>query len=182
MFPDGGPAHHLRLRRGGQYPALGGAVHPHQRIYGLHLPRPVRGYAAINAHWRKEGIRFDAVYTGYLGSARQVADVRQIMRDTFPQAGCASSTRPWATTASSTPASTPMPRPWRRCAAGRDIILPNITEACFMTGAPYPAQGYDEGFIQELLARLTDLGAGSVVLTGVSYAPDQVGVAVYEGG
>ena len=42
---------------------------------------------AINAHWRKEGIKFDAVYTGYLGSARQVADVQAIMRDTLVPGG-----------------------------------------------------------------------------------------------
>ena len=51
-----------------------------------------------------------------------------------------------------------------------------------MTGVPYPDAGYDEAFIETLLDRLTGLGAGSVVLTGVSYAPDQLGVIVYERG
>ena len=36
--------------------------------------------APIAAHWKKEGIAFDAVYTGYLGSTRQIAYVRDILR------------------------------------------------------------------------------------------------------
>ena len=138
---------------------------------------------AINAHWRKEGIRFDAVYTGYLGSARQVTDVRQIMRDTLSPGGLRIVDPAMGDNGKLYPGfDAAYAQAMATLCGGADIILPNITEACFMTGAPYPAQGYDEGFIQELLARLTDLGAGSVVLTGVSYAPDQVGVAVYEGG
>ena len=33
---------------------------------------------AIRAHWEKEGIRFAAVYTGYLGSTEQIAYVQEI--------------------------------------------------------------------------------------------------------
>ena len=33
----------------------------------------------ICSQWEKEGIRFDAVYTGYLGSVAQIALVREIM-------------------------------------------------------------------------------------------------------
>ena len=32
----------------------------------------------IAAHWRKEGISFDAVHPGYLGSREQIADVKDI--------------------------------------------------------------------------------------------------------
>ena len=34
---------------------------------------------AINAHWQKESLKFEAVYTGYLGSVEQVDYVREIM-------------------------------------------------------------------------------------------------------
>ena len=36
---------------------------------------------AICAHWGREGIRFSAVCTGYLGSPRQVADVLALMEE-----------------------------------------------------------------------------------------------------
>ena len=35
---------------------------------------------AIAAHWQKEGIRFQAIYTGYLGSTEQIEDVKEIFR------------------------------------------------------------------------------------------------------
>ena len=41
---------------------------------------------AICAHWQKQGIMFDALYTGYLGSARQVEMVEHIMK-TLVKAG-----------------------------------------------------------------------------------------------
>ena len=34
---------------------------------------------AICEHWQKEGISFDAVYTGYLGSAKQIEYVKAII-------------------------------------------------------------------------------------------------------
>ena len=41
----------------------------------------------IADHWVKEGIRFDAIYTGYLGSPRQVAIVKDIMERTLVPGG-----------------------------------------------------------------------------------------------
>ena len=33
----------------------------------------------IEKHWQEEGIAFDAIYTGYLGSTRQIAYVKHIL-------------------------------------------------------------------------------------------------------
>ena len=65
-------------------------------------------------------------------------------------------------------------------AFGADIILPNITEACFLTGLEY-RESYDEAYITELLDKLTASGAKTIVLTGVGYATDKTGVIVREG-
>ena len=56
------------------------------------------------------------------------------------------------------------------------MILPNITEACLLTGMPYKTE-YDETYIRELLEKLLELGCGTAALTGVSYEPDKLGVA-----
>ena len=34
---------------------------------------------AIQAHWQKEGIKFSAIYTGYLGSLKQIGYVKNIL-------------------------------------------------------------------------------------------------------
>ena len=38
---------------------------------------------SINAHWVKENIKFDAVYTGYLGSKKQIDYVLNICKTTL---------------------------------------------------------------------------------------------------
>jgi pyridoxine kinase len=63
--------------------------------------------------------------------------------------------------------------------AEADIIVPNITEASFMTGMDYREE-YDIDYVKELLQRLNALGAGVSVLTGVSLEKGKTGVMGYE--
>ena len=42
---------------------------------------------AINAHWQKEGLKFEAIYTGYLGSVSQIDYVREIMDTSLTEGG-----------------------------------------------------------------------------------------------
>jgi pyridoxine kinase len=60
-----------------------------------------------------------------------------------------------------------------------DIIVPNITEACFMTGMEYRTE-YDEGYIKEMLNNLCRLGAKISLLTGVSFEEGKTGVMGYD--
>ena len=62
-----------------------------------------------------------------------------------------------------------------------DILIPNITEAAFLTGCEY-RESYDEAYVTELCERLTQLGAKTVVMTGVGYREGKTGVAVYTNG
>ena len=63
--------------------------------------------------------------------------------------------------------------------AEADIIVPNITEAAFMTGMEYREE-YDESYIKEMLGKLNELGAKISVLTGVSLSPGKTGVMGYD--
>ena len=69
----------------------------------------------------------------------------------------------------------------RGLCASADILLPNITEACFLAKVEY-RETYDENYIRTLLEKLAALGARTVVLTGVGYRPGKTGVVVYENG
>ena len=137
---------------------------------------------AIAAHWRKEGLSFDAIYTGYLGSAKQIAYVQEIF-ETLGAPGCLRIVDPAMADNGKLYAGfdNAFAAEMAKLCGAADVILPNITEACFLTGASYREQ-YDEAYIDELLRRLTALGAKAVVLTGVSYTPEQTGVTVYENG
>lgn len=134
---------------------------------------------AIREHWERIGLKFDAIYTGYLGSAEEISYVLDLMQS-FP---CLRIVDPaMADNGVLYPAFDAVyVEEMKRLCSAADIILPNITEASMMVGMPFETT-YDESYIRELLQRLHDLGAKTVVLTGVSYAPGKTGVAVLENG
>ena len=135
---------------------------------------------AIAAHWRRENIAFDAIYTGYLGSTEQVAYVRDIFETLLKPGGLTIVDPAMADNGRLYPAfDGPYVEAMKSLAFGADIILPNITEACFLTDTEY-RESYDEAYIAALLDRLTASGAKTVVLTGGSYSPDKTGVVVRE--
>lgn len=137
---------------------------------------------SIRAHWQSEGITFDAFYTGYLGSAKQIDYVRDIFR-TCARPGalkivdpaCADNGRLYAGFDAEFVES------MKVLCSEADVILPNITEASLLTGLDY-RESYDEAYIRALLEKLSALCAGTIVLTGVSYAPDSTGVVMYKNG
>lgn len=132
-------------------------------------------------HWKKEGIKFSAIYTGYLGSKRQIAYVRDILRD-MGDANHVSIVDPaMADGGKLYPAfDQDYVEAMKELCGDADILLPNITEACLLTDTEY-REAYDESYIDLLFDRLTTLGAKNVVLTGVGYREGKTGVAVYDG-
>ena len=136
----------------------------------------------IAAHWKKEGISFDAIYTGYLGSARQIAYVQDIFFN-LSNENCLHIVDPAMADNGVLYVGFDgdFVAEMKKLCFGADIILPNITEACLITDTPY-RETYDERFIDELVGALAGNGAKTFVLTGVSYHEDTMGVLVYENG
>ena len=136
---------------------------------------------AIARHWQSTGLSFDAVYTGYLGSGEQIAHVRRIM-DTLLVPGGARIVDPAMADNGKLYAGfdTAFVEKMKKLAFSADILLPNITEAALLTGMEYRRE-YDETYIRALTDALREKGAGTVVLTGVSYEPETTGVVVSGG-
>jgi pyridoxine kinase len=63
---------------------------------------------------------------------------------------------------------------------GADLVLPNLTEACFLLGKEY-REDYDRAWIRELLEGLLDRGAKNAALTGVSFEKGKLGVVSLSG-
>jgi len=137
---------------------------------------------AIQKHWQKENICFDAIYTGYLGSIKQIAYVKDIL-NTMGSKDCIRVIDP--AMADNGKLYSIFDGAYVEAMKGlcesADILLPNITEACFLTDEDY-RETYDEAYIKVLLEKLCALGAKNVVLTGVGYAPGKTGVVVCENG
>ena len=136
----------------------------------------------IQEHWQKENIRFRAIYTGYLGSVKQVGYVQNIL-DTMGTDDCVRIVDPAMADNGKLYSifNDEYVAAMRTLCASADILIPNITEACFLAEVEY-REAYDESYIKELLDKLSKLGAKTVVLTGVGYAPEKTGVIVYEDG
>lgn len=136
----------------------------------------------IAAHWKREGILFDAFYTGYLGSIEEISCVKSVF-STLGRPDCRTVVDPaMADNGVLYPAfDEAYARAMRPLCFGADVMLPNLTEACMLTDTPYPAH-YDEAFVTGILQKLSDAGAGTVILTGVGYTEDTTGVVVYENG
>lgn len=134
-------------------------------------------------HWEKEQIKFDAIYTGYLGSLRQI----ELVKDMFARLsapGCLKIVDPAMADNGKLyyGFDEEFARTMGTLCGAADIALPNITEACMMTGTPYMAEGYDEAYIRTLMDRVLALGAKTVVITGVCYTPDKLGIAILSQG
>ena len=136
----------------------------------------------IAAHWQKEGIRFDALYTGYLGSTRQIGCVEDLFA-AFKGPDTVTVVDPaMADNGKLYPGfDGAFVEAMKGLAFSADILLPNLTEACLLTGYPY-RETYDEAYIRGLLQALEKAGAKTTVLTGIGYTPDTTGVIVARGG
>lgn len=137
---------------------------------------------AIEHHWQQEGIRFQAVYTGYLGSARQIEMVQDICQNLLVPGGKKIVDPAMADRGELYPVfDMDFVQEMKKLVGKGDIVLPNITEASLLTDTEYREE-YDEEYICGLVDGIHRLGAGTVVLTGVSYDAQSTGVLVSEQG
>ena len=126
--------------------------------------------------WKKNGVHFDAIYTGYLGSAREIEKTAAIIdlfreKDTlvFVDPVMGDNGKLYRGFADDYAA-----RNTLLCSKA-DIVVPNITEACLLTGVSY-RESYDERYLNELCSRLCGSGAKMAVITGASLTDGRTGV------
>ena len=130
----------------------------------------------IAEHWKKENFHFDAIYTGYLGSFEQISIVSKFFEDFKTPDNLIVVDPVMADNGKLYPAFDEAYAKENAKLCGRaDLIVPNITEASFMTGLPYKTE-YDRSYILDMLKALAQLGPKYAVLTGVSFRPNQIGI------
>lgn len=129
-------------------------------------------------HWKTLDLKFDAIYTGFLGSFEQI----DIVCETFDRIDgirivdpvMADSGKLYPVFDSSFPAG------MRKVCEKADVIMPNITEATLMLGEEYVEGPYTPEYIEGLMERLSKIGNCSVVLTGVYFDNIKLGAATYD--
>ena len=135
----------------------------------------------VARHWKSLDLEFQAIYSGFLGSERQIGMVADFIRDfrspetivvidpvmgdhgkvyqTYTPAMCAGTAR---------------------LARQADVITPNLTEAALLLDIPYGELPVGEAGCREIVERLSLDGRRSVVLTGASTAPELTGAMCFD--
>lgn len=133
----------------------------------------------IIGHWKQLGVQFDAIYTGYLGSPRQIQIVSDFIRDfrrddslvvADPVMG--DNGRLYANF------SMDIVKEMRRLVTKADVITPNLTELFFLLDQPYKADNTDEE-LKAYLRCLSDKGPQIVIATSVPVREDSRLTSVY---
>ena len=134
-------------------------------------------------HWKELGLEFDGIYSGFLGSPRQVELVRELIH-TFrtpktwvvidPVMGDGGSLY--------SSISKDMIGEMRRLIGEADLIVPNQTEAAFLLGEDPASHADTPEDLKRRLRALADLGPKTVLLTSAEdrTRPGEIGVAAYE--
>lgn len=131
--------------------------------------------APVMEHWKKEDFRFDAIYTGYLGSFEQLELMKKLIADFGGRETLAIVDPCMADNGKLYPGFTQeFAFAMAKLCGKADIVVPNMTEASFMLGVPYRAGGtYDEAYLKKILRDIAAMGAKKVVLKGVEFPEDQ---------
>lgn len=137
---------------------------------------------AIKDHWVKENIKFDAIYTGYLGSTKQIEYVEDIFNAVGTE-NCVKIVDPAMADNGKLYYGFDMEfvETMKGLCAKADYVIPNITEACFLTGVEYKEE-YDRAYVDLLLEKFVEMGCKNVIFTGISYEQGKTGVVVFENG
>lgn len=120
--------------------------------------------------WKKLGLEFDSIYTGFLGNERQIELILDFVKEFRSESTLllvdpvmGDNGKIYATY------NEKMCEEMQRLVHSADLITPNLTEACILTGTDYPQKACDEQ-VFEIGEKLLALGAKCAVITGVRKA------------
>ena len=134
----------------------------------------------IYDHFDRLDLKFDAIYSGFLGNDSQIEMVRKFI-DRFGKAGAIVLVDPVMGDGGElySTYTEELMRGMIRLCHGAHVITPNLTEACFLTDTPYRdtsgmTRAELEAFADELCVRLSDSGAEKTVITGLHHGEDML--------
>ncbi len=128
--------------------------------------------------WKEEHFAFSAIYTGYLGSAKQISYAGDLM-DQFGEDALILVDPCMADHGRLYRGFTmDFAEQMKQLCRKASIICPNLTEACLLLNIPYQ-ESFSEEDLHAMLRKLADLCRGTAVLTGISTKPETIGAIAY---
>lgn len=154
----------------------------HGGFKGLHYKDLTADMVDIVRHWERIGLDFDFIYTGFLGSIQQI-DIVSKIADKFKTEQTLVLVDPvMADNGKFYSVYSPqMAKEMKKLCSKADILVPNLTEACFLLESEYIAENYTNEYVENLAKGLVGLGAKKVILTGISFEKDKIGALCYDG-
>ena len=132
--------------------------------------------------WQELGLEFDAISSGFLGSAEQIEIVLEFVEkfrsehtQIFIDPVMGDHGRLYATYTEE------MCEEMKQLVGYADIVTPNVTEACLLTGTPYKDSGWTRKELLNMAMMLQMMGAKSVVITGVREGSFYTNVVLEQG-
>ncbi|MBQ9689095.1 MAG: pyridoxamine kinase [Candidatus Methanomethylophilaceae archaeon] len=130
----------------------------------------------IKEHWKSLGLTYDAFYTGFLGSFEQIDLVGSLIEELSNE----------RTTVYVDPVmgdngnlytvfDSDFPKGMRRLCEKADVLMPNLTELCFMLGMEFRSGPYTWDYIDSVFKEAEVFGLKKIVITGVSFEAGKVG-------
>ena len=135
---------------------------------------------AIRKHWESEGIYFDAIYTGFIASSRQLDYIKDIIDSRLKEDGLVFVDPAMADNGEfyngfDQDFADAM---GELCKLG-DFILPNTTEACYILHRPWKEEFTHEEML-EMAEELSNFTKRYVILKGDTHRENELGMVVLD--
>ncbi|WP_371363412.1 Pyridoxal kinase PdxY [Sporomusa rhizae] len=132
-------------------------------------------------HWKREGISFDCIYSGFLASGEQIDTVTEFIDEFSANKPLVLVDPVMGDEGRLYSVYTPkMQEHMKRLICKADIITPNFTEACFLLGECYQERILEPNLLKDWLVRLAGFGPSQVVMTGIPIGNRQIMNIGYE--
>lgn len=135
----------------------------------------------IYSFWQKNGFKFDGFLLGYLGK-KELMDLAEECFDNFSDEGAKIIIDPAFGDNGKLYGGFDgaYVEAMRHLIRRADIILPNMTEVCFMTGLGY-REKYDRSYVERAIGEMKKYTRGTIIITGVEL-DGKIGEAISCGG
>ena len=119
-------------------------------------------------NWKKLGLRFDGIMTGFLGSKKQIDIVKKFINDFKDENTTVIVDPAMGENGKAYPTYTKeMCDEMKKLVEYADIITPNVTECCMLTDTPYKDEGWKKEELFDMVRKLKSSGADKSVVSGV---------------
>lgn len=134
----------------------------------------------IKNHWKDYDLKFDSIYTGYIGKKELVFKIKDFIKEFKTQYNYVVIDPVFADHGKIYPGmDLEYVESVKELVKDADYIIPNITEACYLAGVEY-FESYTRDDILNLINKLVSkLNVKNVILTGISYNDNQLGAVYY---